>query len=65
MWRAEADLACVRLKCIPGLEVCPHLYANVNEACGTEANSNECQKMVCLAVLPSQTYTQHYKCVFL
>ncbi len=31
------------------VKVCPHLYANANEACGTEANQNKCQKVVCLA----------------
>ncbi len=30
------------------LKVCPHLYANANETCGTKANQNECQKVVCL-----------------
>ncbi len=30
-------------------KLCAHLYANANEACGTEANQNECQKVVCLA----------------
>ncbi len=33
----------------PSLKVCPHLYANANGACGTEANPNKCQKVVCLA----------------
>ncbi len=28
--------------------VYPHLYMNANDACGTEAKTNECQKMVCL-----------------
>ncbi len=31
------------------LKVCPQLYANANETCRTEANPNECQKVVCLA----------------
>ncbi len=26
------------------LKVCPHLYANTNEACGTRPNPNKCQK---------------------
>ncbi len=31
------------------LKVCPYLYTNANEACGSEASPNECQKVVCLA----------------
>ncbi len=31
------------------VKIRPHLYANTNEACGTEANPNECQKVFCLA----------------
>ncbi len=31
------------------IKVCPHLYANANEACKTEANPNECQRVGCLA----------------
>ncbi len=27
----------------------PHLYANANKACGTEANANKCQKDACSA----------------
>ncbi len=27
----------------------PHLYANANKACGTEANAKECQKVACSA----------------
>ncbi len=27
----------------------PHLYANANKACGTEANANKCQKVACSA----------------
>ncbi len=37
-----------RRECKPGIQVCPHLYTNANEAHGTEANLNECQKVVCL-----------------
>ncbi len=32
------------------IEVCPHLYANANEVCGTEAYLNKCQKVVCLVL---------------
>ncbi len=31
------------------VKVCSPLYVNTNEACRTEANRNECQKVVCLA----------------
>ncbi len=31
------------------VKVCPHLYANANKVCGTVANPNEYQKVVCLA----------------
>ncbi len=40
-WKHSGDRRC--------LQVCPHLYAIANEAYGTEANPNECQKVVCLA----------------
>ncbi len=31
------------------VKVRPHLYANANKACGTEANANDCQKVACSA----------------
>ncbi len=31
------------------LKARPHLYANANKACRTEANANECQKVACSA----------------
>ncbi len=35
--------------CQNWIKVRTHLYVNTNEACGTEVNLNECQKVVCLA----------------
>ncbi len=41
----------------------PHLYANANKACGTEANANECQKVACSAFV-TQANEQEFRWLF-
>ncbi len=41
----------------------PHLYANTNAACGTEANANECQKVACSA-FAAQANEQAFRWLF-
>ncbi len=51
-------------KVVRGLKAHPHLYTNVNEACGTEANANECQNVAC-SVFAAQANEQEFHWLFI